>query len=177
MPFLQFFLMLAVLVFMIVVLAMEIIFLFIGPLNGAPYVPSKKEKIQKMIEIAELKTGERILDLGSGAGQILIAAAQKGCSGVGYEINPFLVWFSRLKIKHLKLQDKLKIYRQNIKKANIGEVDVVFIYLLPGLVEKIKGKLSEELKNDARIICNTFPIKGWVPEKESDKIFTYRIKK
>lgn len=154
---------------------LEFYVVVVGDLKGAPFVPSPDEKVSRMLELAELKPGETVTDLGSGNGKILIAAAGLGCRGVGLEINPFLVWYSRWKIKKLGLENKITILRKDFYDYDLSQTDVVFVYLLPKALKKLKNKMSAELKKDARIISNTFPIPDWTPIRQSEKVFIYKI--
>ena len=153
----------------------------IGDLLGAPYVSSSKSAVKKMIAVARLQPGETVIDLGSGDGKILFAAAKLGCTAIGLEINPFLVWYTRHKAKKLGLQNLVKVYCRNFNSFPLQEVDVVFIYLWPETNKILKNKLGSELKNGARVISNAFPIEGWVPVENPaeriGKIFLYKIKK
>ena len=82
---------------------------FILPfLVGAPYEGIREKPLRQMVKIANVKKGDTSVDLGSGDGRIVIAFAQKGIKATGYEINPFLVLYSRRKIRKLKLQNKAK---------------------------------------------------------------------
>src|SRR5882672_3428464 len=66
--------------------------------RGAPYVPSRKDSIKKMLVLANLKPGDKVVDLGSGDGRIVIAFARNGIDAHGYEISPALVLWSKLMI-------------------------------------------------------------------------------
>jgi cyclopropane fatty-acyl-phospholipid synthase-like methyltransferase len=72
---------------------------YLGVFEGAHYMPTTNEIVIQMLTMAELKPGDKLVDIGSGDGRILIAAAQQGIESVGYEINPLLVLWSRSRIK------------------------------------------------------------------------------
>src|SRR3989344_831629 len=73
------------------------LFFTIDTFLDLPYVATKKEKIETIIKLAQIKPHETAIDLGSGDGRLLLAAAQKGARAIGYEINPFLVLLTRVK--------------------------------------------------------------------------------
>lgn len=157
-------------------LILEVSITIIGHYFGAPFIRSKKDKIRAMLEIADIKPGETAVDLGSGDGSLVIEAARAGAKGIGVEINPLLVWYSRFKSSRLGLNDHTLFICKNFKKFSLRDADVVFIYLWPETIEKLKQKLSHELRPGARIVSNSFPIKGWMPIIEEDKIYLYRIR-
>lgn len=144
---------------------------------GAPWVPAPNEKILKMLKMLKVKPGEVVYDLGSGDGRILILAAQKfGAQGVGIEIDPLRVVYSRLLIRIKGLTPKIKIIRQNLLDADISQADVATLFLLPKILGKLKVKLSRQLKSGARIACYRYPLD--LPEishDEEEKIFLYKI--
>lgn len=177
MEILLMFLLIALMLFAVLFLLLELYVVVIGDIKGAPFVPSEKRKVRIMLELARIKPGETVIDLGSGDGKIIIEAAKKGARAVGVEINPFLVWFSRWRVKRLGLENLVTILRQDFMKYNFGDADAVFIYLLPKAVEKIKAKMFDELKNGARVVSNTFPVQGWEPAEEMEKVRLYQIKK
>lgn len=155
-------------------LIFDIYVVIIGHLKGAPYVPSSRKRVKKMIEMADLKSGENVVDLGSGDGKILIEAAKMGCFATGLEINPFLVWFSRFRAARKGLSGKIKILRHDFNKYPLNETDVVFVYLWPETIDKLSVKFRKELKPGARIVSNAFTISGWEPVKKDDQVFLYK---
>lgn len=156
---------------------LEIYVTIIGDLKGAPFVPSNRKKVNIMLELADLKSGEKVIDLGSGNGKILIEAAQKGCRAIGVEINPFLVLFSRIRNRLFKLNHLIKIEKKDLRCYPLTDFDAVFIYLLPKTMSKIKKKLEIELKPGARIISNAFPFPDWEPVQQKDRVFLYIVEK
>lgn len=167
--------------FSIIILAFLIIILLIllsiiWP-PGAPWVPAPKEKIDRMLKMLNLKPDEVIYDLGSGDGRILIRAAEEfGAKGVGVEIDPLRVFYSRVLIKFKGLSSKIKIYRKNLLDTDLSDADAVTLFLLPKILEKLKSKLLGQLKPGTRIACYRYPLD--LPElkrDEKEKIFIYRI--
>lgn len=144
---------------------------------GAPWVPAPKEKVLKMLEMLKIKPGEVVYDLGSGDGRILIWAVQYfGARGVGIEIDPLRVFYSRLFVKIKGLPPQIKIIRQNLLEADLKEADVVTLFLLPKILEKLKGKLLKELKPGTRIACYRYPLSlPEIGQDEKEKIFLYQI--
>ena len=77
---------------------------------GVPFLPTHKKQALKMLELAGLKPGMKVIDLGSGAGRLLFLAASQGATAVGYELNPFLVLWTRLVILILGKQKQIKVF-------------------------------------------------------------------
>ena len=141
--------------------------------KGAPYVRSHNDKIKTMIELGRIKPNEVVIDLGSGDGSLLIAAAAAGAICRGIEINPFMIWHSRRLIQKAYLTDRIIIVKQNFFATSLGDADVVFVYLWPHTTQKLLEKFIRELKPNARVVSNLFPIPQWTPYAEQDMIFAY----
>lgn len=152
-------------------------FVIFGDLKGAPFVRSKREKIAVMLELAEIKINDRVIDAGSGDGTLLLEAAKRGARGIGIEINPFLVWYSRMRARKSGFAKIISFEKKDFALSSFQKADIVFLYLWPRTVEKLKEKLFRELSPHARIISNSFPIKGWVPEKEKSGVYLYHPQK
>jgi len=135
--------------------------------NGPPFVSSHKDKVAAMMKLAALKTGEKVADLGSGDGRLLLAAARDGCRTVGYEINIFLVWLSRLKALIGRPAGRVEVRWADFWRADLSDADVVFIYGFAGIMEKAAKKFQDELKPGARVVSLRYDLPGWPPKGES----------
>lgn len=145
----------------------------ISDIKGAPFVRSKKDKIQTMIRLADIKPGMRIMDLGSGDGSILIEAARAGAAGTGVEINPFLVPYSQWRIRRAGFADTIHILKQDFRAADLSNADVIFVYLLPRALKKLESRFAQDLTPGTRIISNSFKLPGWRPETVEDNVYRY----
>src|SRR4030043_1077634 len=87
--------------------------------KGGPYVPSDQKTIKKILDFLQIKKGEKIADIGSGDGRIVIALAKKGALAYGYEINPLLVIWSKIKISRGGLKGKAFVYWKNFWKVDL----------------------------------------------------------
>ena len=129
-----------------------------------------------MLEMLKVKSGDVIYDLGSGDGRILIWAAEEfGAQGVGIEIDPSRVAYSRILIRLKGLSSKIRIIRQNLLEADLSGADIVVLFLLPKILGKLKERLLEDLKPGTRIACYRYPLA--LPEigkDEKEKIFLYQ---
>jgi ubiquinone/menaquinone biosynthesis C-methylase UbiE len=140
----------------------------------APYVSSPQPIVDKMLEIARLKSGETIYDLGCGDGRILFAAAQNfGAKGVGVELSDVLVKRARERVDLLGLQDQVKIVQGDMLQVNVSEANVVALYLLTEANDQLRPKLERELKPGSRVVSLEFKIPGWKPARV-EKIEAHR---
>lgn len=153
----------------------EFYVLVIGHLKGAPYVPSSRDKVTTMITLAELKEHERVVDLGSGGGALVFAAAKKGVHATGVECNPFLVLFSRARARWQGLSHLVSIEKKDFRDYSLVNTDVVFIYLWPSTVAELREKFLRELKSGSRVVSHAFPIKEWRAEKIQNGVYRYII--
>jgi SAM-dependent methyltransferase len=156
----------------------------VDPQRLAPYVPSPKEIIERMLESAEVKRGELVVDLGCGDGRILITAVQKfGAKAVGVELNPKLAKEATEMIAKLGLQNHAKVIRGDIFEADLSQADVVTLYLTTSSNEKLRPKLEQSLRPGARVVSHDYGIRGWNPidvqevfvHNRRHKIFLYQI--
>lgn len=143
--------------------------------RGAPPIPTLRHVRKTMLELAEIKPGYLVVDLGSGDGRMLIAAARAGGTAIGYELNPFLYWFSKVRVKLLGLSDQITIYRENLFTAPFEEVDVITAYLGPKLMNQLEPIVKERMKPGSRFIANTFPFPNLIAKKQSGKVYQYIV--
>lgn len=151
-----------------------IILSFLLPvIQGAPFVASDKNKLQTIIKFVNIKKGQKALDIGSGDGRIVIALAKAGARAYGFEFNPFLIWLSRRSIKKAGLQDKAQIKKANFWKEDLSSFDIITVFGITHMMDKLGKKLKDELKPGSRVISNGFHIPGWGEEMREDGIILY----
>lgn len=136
--------------------ALLLFFFCVAFITGAPYVPSSRQASRKMIELAHIKRGDRIYDLGSGDGKLLFLAAQQGAVATGYEINPYLVLFTKIRTYFSPYRKNIHVHWKNFWHADIGDADAVFVYLIAWKMERLETLLRQRLKPGTRVISNSF---------------------
>jgi protein-L-isoaspartate O-methyltransferase len=131
-----------------------------------PFVPTPMEVVDRMLEIAEVKQGDVVYDLGSGDGRILIRAAKKyGVRGVGIEMDAWLVDASRAKAKEEGVDHLVEIRNEDALKADLSEATVITLYMLPWFNEMMRPNFQKQLRPGSRIVAHDYGIEGWPPTK------------
>ena len=138
------------------------------------------------MKLAQLKSQDTVIDLGSGDGRLLFASAQKGVRAIGYEVNPFLILLTRFKafLTHSRSEAKplpgkhsgsVNVKRQNLWKANLKVADVIFVYGRKKTMQKFEDFVYKNAKRGARIMVNTNPFPNKKPLKSENGIFLYQV--
>jgi len=140
-----------------------------SPEKLAPYYPTPETIVVKMLELGELKAGEKVFDLGSGDGRIVIAAARKfHAEAVGIELDKDLYKQSMERIRKLGLEKDAQIINGDILKQDYASADLVTVYLLPNSNDKVQPLLERQLKKGARVVAHDFEFRNWTPVKVED---------
>ncbi|KKP70273.1 MAG: hypothetical protein UR87_C0065G0009 [candidate division CPR3 bacterium GW2011_GWE2_35_7] len=142
---------------------------------GAPFVPSNYGVIKKVLDYTDIKEGSVFFDLGSGDGRVLLEAAKKGALAIGYELNPFWFFISKINVLLHGLNDKVTVKRENFMQAPFSEADILYLYLFPEKIAQIEQMLQKKLKKGAQVITYRFPFLNWKERKkfEKEKVFLY----
>jgi len=129
-----------------------------------PFVPTPPEVVDRMLELAEVKMGDVIYDLGSGDGRIIIRAAKKyGVRGVGIEIDPDLVKRSRDNAWKEKVEHLVEFREQDALMVDVSPATVVTLYMLPEFNKKLRPIFWQQLRPGSRVVSHDFSIEGWPP--------------
>jgi ubiquinone/menaquinone biosynthesis C-methylase UbiE len=131
-----------------------------------PFVPTPIEVVDRMLELAEVKKGDVVYDLGSGDGRIVIRAAKKfGVKAVGIEMDSWLLDKARKDARAAGVSHLVAFRAEDALKADISRATVVTLYMLPWFNEAMKPSLKKFLKPGARIVAHDFGIEGWKPDE------------
>jgi len=132
----------------------------------APYYPTPETIVEKMLQLGGLKAGEKMFDLGSGDGRIVIMAAQKyHADATGIEFDRDLWKQSSDRIRSLELAKTARILHGDILRQDVSSAALVTVYLLPASNEKVRPMLEKQLKKGARVVAHDFEIAGWEPDE------------
>ena len=147
-------------------------------ITGAGYEPVPGKILTRMIELSRPTKGQKVYDLGSGFGRMIIrVASETGAVCTGVEIDPLKVWWTRRAIRSKGLESQVRVVRSNLLDADIADADFVFVFLWEGIMQKLGAKAKREMKPGSMIVSYYHKIVGSVPEKEDAKnrIYLYRI--
>ncbi len=141
-------------------------------LFGAPYMPTLKKQQEIALDLLDLKQGQVVYDLGCGDGRFLTAAARRGLKAVGYELNPFIALIAWTSTRRYRRQVKVKW--GNFWKANIGEADGIFVFLLDRFMPQLDKKVKAEAKAGIKLVSHAFKIPGKKANLKKSALFLYK---
>lgn len=156
----------------VVIVSVALLFIFsFVVLFGAPFVPTLKKRAEDAFELLDLKSGETLLELGSGDGRILRLAAKKGIKGIGYELNPLLVWYSRL--RNWRYRKLISFKCRNFWHVELPESDAIYTFLLDKYMDKLDKKIIQEKQKSVKLVSFAFKIPNKKIIKEKNALFLY----
>lgn len=151
----------------VVVVAFGFVILF-----GPPYVPTLAAQKIAALDLLDLKPGQTLLELGSGDGRVIRAAAQRGLKVVGVELNPLLVLVSY--ILTWRYRKQVRIIWGNVWRVQWPAADGVFTFLLPRLMAKLDARIETWHTKPIELASFAFAIPNKKPVRQRDGIFLYR---
>src|SRR5574341_616512 len=138
-----------------------------APYVGQPgkdviWVPTPPALVEKMLDMAKVTPTDFVMDLGSGDGRNIIAAARRGARGVGVEYDSDLVAISRRNAEAVGVADRAQFVQGDMYEADISKATVLALFLLPVNLQQLRPRF-ERLRPGTRIVLNGFPIDWWQP--------------
>ncbi len=131
-----------------------------------PYVPTPQEVVDRMLELAQVKKGDVVYDLGSGDGRIVVTAAKKyGVKAIGFEIDPQRIKESHENIKKAGVENLVEIRQQDIRTVDLAPASVLTMYLLPEVNLMIRPNIWKQMKPGSRVVSHDFDMAEWKPLK------------
>lgn len=149
------------------------VFFGLGALLGAPYLPIRRQDREELLDIAGLKPGQRIIDLGSGDGTFLLAAAKRGVHAVGYEINPLLCLVAYA--RSFKYRKFIKIRWRNFWGQSLPRADVIYVFLIERYMTRLENKLQTEITKPTMVISYVFKLPNLKTAQKTRNAFIYKI--
>ncbi len=140
-------------------------------LFGAPYLPTLGSQVQAALELADLKAGDRLLELGCGDGKVALAAARQGINVVGYELNPLLALLCWLRTR--KYRHNVRIIWGDFWKKDWPEAAAIFTFLIPKYMPKLNKKCIQYKHRPVKLVSFAFAIPGKQPSAKKAGVFLY----
>ena len=141
-------------------------------LVGAPYLPTLGPQVQAALDLADLRIGDTLLELGCGDGKVLAAAAGRGINVVGYELNPLLVIVAWLRTRRYRKQ--VRIIWGNFWRKPWPEADAIFVFLLPKYMAKLNTKIIRYANKPVKLVSFAFTIQDLRPTRHKAGVYLYR---
>jgi SAM-dependent methyltransferase len=138
---------------------------------GAPYLPTLKQQIEIALDLLDLKVGETMLEIGSGDGRVLAAAAARGWKVVGYELNPLLVLFSRWHTR--KYKGQVTVIWGNAFKKTWPEAEGIYFFGLKKLMPKMNTKIVQTYQKPVKLVSFGFAMPAKKPTAEKQGVYLY----
>ena len=132
------------------------------------FVPTPPEVVDAMLDLANVAKGDVVYDLGCGDGRIVIAAAKRGATGVGIDIDPERIKEAEANAKAAGVTGRVKFLQADLFETDLRPATVVTLYLLPELNKKLQPKLMKELRPGSRIVSHAFDMGDWKAEQTRD---------
>lgn len=155
------------LILLAVLLCFAIVVLF-----GAPYVPTLTPQVKTALELADLKPGQTLLELGCGDGKVLIAAAKRGHKAVGYELNPIMAAVCWLRTRRYRRQ--VRVIWGDFWRRDWPPAEAIFVFLLPKFMPRLNKKIMQSSDHRVKLISFAFPVPDKTPVAEKDGVFLYK---
>ena len=130
-----------------------------------PYVPTDQKVVDAMLDLAGISEGDIHYDLGCGDGRIVISAAKRGAIATGIDLNPVRIKEANENAKKAGLEDKVTFVEGNLFDFDFSKADVLTLYLLPSVNEKLRPVILNELKPGTKVVSHAFDMGDWEPEK------------
>lgn len=161
------------LVLAIVVFALVLLFGLIV-IFGPPYLPTKKQQIKTALDLLELKPGQTLLELGSGDGRVMRAAASRGLSVVGIELNPLLVLISRIWL--WRYRKRVRVIWGNYFSAQWPQVDGIFTFMIQRQMTALDTRIRSHAHKPVRLASFAFYVPSKKPVAQKNGVFLYEYK-
>jgi cyclopropane fatty-acyl-phospholipid synthase-like methyltransferase len=140
-----------------------------GPFAGtqchldAPYRETPPDIVERMLDLAQVGAGCRLIDLGCGDGRIVIAAALRGATAQGIDLDPARVTEAQQAAKAAGVAERVRFAQGDMFAADLSEAEVVTLFLLSHVNRWLEGKLQRELPLGARVVSHQFGMPNWQP--------------
>jgi len=143
-------------------------------LVGAPYLPTLRPQVKAALELADLKPGQTLLELGCGDGRVVLAAARQGLKVVGYELNPVLALVAWLRTRRYRQQ--VRIIWGDYWHSAWPPAEAIFVFLLSKYMNKLDKKIVQYPHKPVNLVSFAFVIPDRKPAQRRAGVFLYQYK-
>lgn len=134
------------------------------PRLDVPYVPTPTEVVNKMLDLAQVGKGDYVIDLGSGDGRIAIAAAERGATALGVDLNPERIREATNNARQSSAAGRVEFKQQDLFQTDFSKADVLTLYLLQSINEKLRPRILE-MPAGTRVVSHAFHMDDWEPDQ------------
>lgn len=138
-----------------------------------PYVTTAAYSLQAILDLSKPKANDKIVDLGSGNGRVILEFARHGFTAYGYEIRPELVELTKQKAKELGLTDKIYVFNQSFWDVDLSPFSIAYTYGMTTIMGRLENKLQTELQPGVKVLSNIFTFPHWRIKRTKDHINLY----
>ena len=138
---------------------------------GAPFLPTLKPQVRSALDLLDLKPGQTLLELGSGDGRVLVAAAERGITAIGYELNPLLAIYSWLRTR--RYNGKVRVVWGDFWNKKLPPTDGIFVFLLDPYMKKLDKKIVQEYGKPVKLVSFAFKIPSRKITTEKNGLYLY----
>lgn len=144
-------------------------------LAGAPYLPTLAPQVEIALKLSGLQQGQTLLELGSGDGRVLFAAAEQGMHAIGYELNPLLVVYSKIRAR--RYRGLVQVHWGDFWGKKWPPSDAIFVFLLDKYMKKLDKKIVQEYRGqEIKLVSFAFAIPGKTPAQQQGGVLLYEYK-
>ena len=142
--------------FVSLLLLIYYLFAIYSSYKGAPFVPTQKRQIASILKEAHLKKGQIFLELGCGEGRVVREAVRRyQVKGIGTDINPLLLLLARIEARMARIKN-IRFRKEDVYDTDLSHVDVVFLFLMPKMLEKLSPRLKKAVEEGTLVISHGF---------------------
>lgn len=156
------------------VLSIIVFLLAISVIRGAPYVPTHSAQVAIALDLLDLKPGQHLVDVGSGDGRVLIAAAERGIKATGYEINPLLCLVTWWRVRKYRPLVKV-VWGDMWAKPFPEDMKGLFVFTMGRYMPKLESKITAQGLRGVRMVSHGFELENREPLKRKEAIVLYSI--
>ena len=137
--------------------------------GDTPYVQTPQNVVDRMLEIAQIKRDDYVIDLGSGDGRMVITAAKRyGARGFGVDLDRRLVVLSNRNAKTAGVADRAEFFQRDLHQTDFSRASVLSIYLLPEVNLMIRGRILATLRPGSRVVSHDYNMGSWPPDYQTE---------